>query len=70
MKELENLIDEGWQIYFRTDTKRVGSLNNRHWEDKITWAAQKGNISLKCAWDGFTKASDAIVDLIEKVNKI
>lgn len=65
---LEEMINDGWDIEFSTVRKRVGDLNNRRFEDRVTWEAKIGEHSLKSEWEGFVNAQLCIEDMCEKVS--
>lgn len=71
-KTIEDVINKGLSVYFRSVAKRI----NGDWYIKIVWKVQWSESTVRSegyiesAWEGFDTAEEAVIDLIETMNKL
>ena len=65
-----DIINDGWKVEIETVSKRMGDLNNRHWESRVVWKLTKDEYIINSDWEGFVKPQDAIDDMCKKVKEL
>jgi hypothetical protein len=80
MKEIIEAIDLGWDIEFTNEIKRMEGKDG--WRDFISRVCYKAVLlktindpssicnKIKCPWEGFETAQEAVDDLIKKFKPI
>jgi mutator protein MutT len=57
------LIDQGWDIKIWNQPKRIDD----EFVLRVVWKARRGERVVECEWEGFVETSEAIFDMIKKL---
>lgn len=66
MKQLIELLNNGWDIKFSSIVKRMDS----DWKIRFCWKAQRNDESYESDWEGFETPEDCTKDAYDKLIKI
>lgn len=66
MNNLLNLINNGWDVHFVNQPKRIDG----DWVVKITWSAKLNDKKFSCEWIGFDTAQECVDDFIKTANDV
>lgn len=62
----------GQEVIFKDCSKRMDGPEGRDWYSRITWTVYDvhGRMIRECALEGFASPSEALLDFMEKANKL